>query len=60
MVKYVLDAVEIAEDVLAEFYHPTTPSLKEWAEAATVHFESHPKSEWGKLMDDLHKKMPSS
>lgn len=56
MVKCVLDAVGIAEDVLAEFHHPSTPSLKEWAEAATIRFESHPKSEWGKLMDDLHKK----
>ena len=56
MVKCVLDAVGIAEDVLAEFHHPSTPSLKEWAEAATIHFESHPKSEWCKLMDDLHKK----
>ena len=56
MANCVLGAVGIAEGVLAEFHHPTTLSLKEWAEAATIHFESHPKSEWSDLMDNLHKK----
>ena len=56
MAKCVQGAVEIAEDVLTEFHYPSSLSLKEWAETATIHFESHPKSEWGKLMDNLHKK----
>ena len=56
MTKCIQGAVGIAEDVLKEFQFPVSASLKEWAEVATIHFESFPKSEWGRLMDTLHKK----
>ena len=56
MVKCVLGAVDIAEGVLSEFHHPSTASLREWGEAATIRFESQPKSKWDKLMGDLQKK----
>ena len=56
MARCVLGAVEIADDVLKEFHFPSTSSLKEWAETATIHFESFPMTDRGKLMEDLHKK----
>ena len=56
MTKYVLDTVKIAENVLKEFHQPLTLFLQEWGEVATIHFESYPKSEWGKLMENLHQK----
>ena len=56
MKKCVQGAMKIVEDVLKEFHFPPTLVLKEWAEVATLHFESFPKSEWDKLMDNLHKK----
>jgi len=59
MAACVLKAVEIAENVLAEFHHPPTTTLREWGEAATIRFESCPNSEWGKLMDVLSKKVSS-
>ncbi len=59
MAESVLRAVKIAESVLSEFRYPLTPSLHEWAEAAVIHFESHPTSERGELMSDLLKKTTS-
>lgn len=56
MVKCVQGAVEISEKVLSEFQHPSTSLLREWAEAATIQFESYPKSKWGKLMTTLQQK----
>jgi len=53
MVECVVEAVRIAENVLTEFHHPSTPSLTEWAKAASVEFESHPRSEWSSLMENL-------
>jgi len=57
MANCVIKAVTIAESLLAEFHHCPTASLRGWAEAATIRFESRPKSEWGNLMDNLSKKM---
>lgn len=56
MSECVLGAVRIADDVLKEFHFPSALALKEWAETATIHFESFPKSEWGKMMENLHEK----
>ena len=56
MTDCVLGAVEIAENVLLEFHHPSTVLLREWAKAATIDFESYPKSEWSDLIGSLHTK----
>lgn len=56
MVKCVLGSVDITEGIVSEFRHPTSSSMREWGEAATVRFESHPRSEWDMLMSDLQKK----
>ncbi len=56
MVKCTQGAIEIAEKVLSEFQHPSTPALREWAEVATIQYESYPKSRWGELMKTLQQK----
>lgn len=56
MTEYVQGAVKIAEGVFAEFGYPVAPALQVWADAATIRFESCPKSDWERLLGDLHSK----
>lgn len=52
----VAGAIQIIQNVLLEFHHPQTAFLKEWATAAVIQYESHPKSERENLMQSLHEK----
>jgi len=57
MAECVSGAMTIVDSVLKEFRHPSTPLLYGWAEAATIEFESYPKSKWEELMGGLHHKV---